>query len=360
MLHAMIMAGGGGTRFWPKSRVALPKQFLCFRGEQSLLQSTVERIEAAIAPEHTWVITSQLHAALTAQQLPALPPTNIVGEPMGRDTTACIGLGAALIQRTDPDATIVVMPADHQIEPVREFQRAVQAAANLADEHPQALFTFGIKPSFPSTGYGYIHRGAAMPASGGIPVYQVQRFREKPPLEQAQQYIASGEFYWNSGIFIWKANTILAQLQARKPAIYDAVQRIADAWHTDSIDEVFAREYLNCEKVSIDFSVMEHAPEVVVLEAPYTWDDVGSWLALERCNPQDANGNTVQANHLGINTHNCVVVGDAENLIATIGIHDLLIIQSGNAFLVAHRNDEGKVKEVVETLKTRQDGTTYL
>jgi mannose-1-phosphate guanylyltransferase len=352
MLHALIMAGGGGTRFWPRSRQARPKQFLALAGDRTLLQQACDRLEAQVAPEHTWVITAEQHRAEAELQLPHLPAGHVVGEPVGRDTAPCVGLGAALIARRDPGAVMLVTPADHVIEPAELFRRTAHAAAAVVEEHPGALVTFGIPPTFPATGYGYIHRGDEVARRQGVPVYRVRAFREKPAADRAEQFVASGEYYWNSGIFVWKAATILDQLRARKPALAAAVERVADAWDTPRREAVLHDEYPRMEKVSIDYAVMEHAPEVLVLQAPYRWDDVGSWLALERMRPQDANGNTVLATHTGINTTNCVIVGDdPRRLITTIGVRDLLIIQDGDATLVADRRDEGTVKQLVERLK---------
>lgn len=359
MLHAMIMAGGGGTRFWPRSRVKRPKQFLTFSGHRTLLQSTVDRVAAQIPPERTWVVTGEQYAAETAIQLPELSHDHIVGEPEGRDTAACVGLGAAIIAKADPDATIAVMPADHVIEPEREFQRALHAAEQFLADEPDKLVTFGIRPTFPSTGYGYIKRGPSAGTRQGVSASRVEVFKEKPPFPTAEEYVASGEYDWNSGIFVWKPRTILGELKARKPEIHAVVTKIADAWGTPDFHEVFHATYKQAEKKSIDYAVMQDAAKegkVLVLAAPYTWDDVGSWLALERRNPQDADHNTVQANHCGIDTSKCVIVGDPKTLIATYGVSNLLVIQDGDAILVADRKHEDKVKEIVDALKKSNRG----
>ena len=353
MLHALVMAGGGGTRFWPRSRQRRPKQFLALAGERTLLQQALDRIETSVAPEHTWVITAEAHRGEAAAQLPHLPADHVIGEPCGRDTAACIGLGAALIARQDPAAVMVVMPADHVIEPVQEFRRAAHVAARMAEEHPSALVTFGIPPTFPATGYGYIHRGPEVANRQGIAVYRVQAFREKPNHDTAERFVASGEYYWNSGIFVWKAATILEALRERQPKLAAAVQRIAEAWATPRRAEVLPREYEGLDRISIDFAVMENAKEVLVVQAPYRWDDVGSWLALERMHPQDADGNTVLANHCGLKTRGCVIVADPDHLVATVGVNDLLIIQDGNATLVADRREEGAIKKLVERLREK-------
>jgi mannose-1-phosphate guanylyltransferase len=353
MLHAVIMAGGGGTRFWPRSRQRRPKQFLTVTGDRSLLQQAFDRIEPLTAGR-TWVITGEPYCAETARQLPGLSRDHIVGEPVGRDTAACIGLGAALIARQDSDAVMVVTPADHVIEPAREFGRAVQAAAQMAEESPSSLITFGIPPTFPSVGYGYIQRGPEVAQRQGIRVFRVQRFQEKPTRSVAEELLASGQYFWNSGIFVWRAATLLRVLGELRPQLLAAVLRIADAWGTAARDEVLLREYPGLEKISIDRSVMEHARDVLVVETPYRWDDVGSWLAVERMHPQDADGNTILATHAGIDTRSCVIVAEPGKLISTIGVSDLLIVQDGDAILIAHRKDEGTVRQMVDLLKERR------
>ena len=353
MRHAMIMAGGGGTRFWPRSRQKRPKQFLALTGDRTLLQQALERIEAQVPPERTWVITSEAYEEETSRQLPTLSKERIIGEPCGRDTAACIGLGAALIARQDPSATMLVMPADHVIEPVQEFRRAVLAAEQIADEFPAALITIGIRPTFPATGYGYIHRGAEIPSRQGVAVYRVQAFREKPNADLAEQMLATGEYFWNSGVFVWKTATILKALEENQPRLYAACKRIAQAWSTPERKRVFRTEYAALEKISIDYAVMEKAREALVLQAPFHWDDVGSWLALERLHSQDADGNTILAGHCGTNTQNCILVADPGTLIATVGVDNLIIIQDGNAILVADRRDEAGIKHIVELLKKK-------
>jgi mannose-1-phosphate guanylyltransferase len=353
MLHAMIMAGGGGTRFWPRSRQKRPKQFLALAGDRTLLQQAGDRIEAQVPPARTWVITGATYRDETNRQLPHLAADRIIGEPCGRDTAACIGLGAALIAHQDPGAVMLVMPADHVIEPVQEFRRAVHVAEQMAEEHPGALLTFGIPPTWPATGYGYIQRGAERAMRQGVSVCQVQRFCEKPDRDTAERFLAAGGYFWNSGIFVWKAATILKALSERQPKLFAAVQRIAEAWPTPECEAVLRREYEGLERISIDYAVMEHAREVMVVQAPFRWDDVGSWLAVERMQPQDADGNTVQATHCGVSTRGCVLVADDGHLLATVGVKDLIIIQDGNATLIADRRAEADIKKLVESLKQK-------
>lgn len=351
MLHAVIMAGGGGTRFWPRSRQKRPKQFLTLAGERSLLQQAFDRIEALVAPRNTWVITAQSHCREVADHLPELPAEHIVGEPCGRDTAACIGLGAALVARQDAEGVIAVMAADHVIEPVQEFRRGLHVAVRMAEEHPQALITFGITPTYPATGYGYIHRGPELVQRQGVHVHRVLGFREKPSGPVAEQLLATGEYFWNSGIFVWKASAILHALREHQPVLFAAVGRIAEAWDSPQREQVFAREYQALTKTSIDYAVLERATDVLTVQAPFRWDDVGSWLALERMHPQDADGNTILAAHCGVQTKNCIVAADPGHLIATVGVDNLLIVQDGDAILVADRREEGSIRQIVELLK---------
>ncbi len=347
------MAGGGGTRFWPRSRQRLPKQFLKLAGERSLLQQALDRIEALVPRERTWVLTSASQLPLVVEQLPGMPKEQIVGEPCGRDTAACIGLGAALIAEHDPDASMVAMPSDHVIEPAQEFRRAIQAAAALAAEHPRALITFGITPTFPATGYGYIQRGQELPGRQGVRAHRIQAFREKPDAETAERYLQTGQFAWNSGIFVWRAAALLAELQRQQPTLHDALEHIARAWTTSARDSAFARQYEGLSRLSIDHAVMEGCTEGLVLQAPFQWDDVGSWHAIERMNPQDAENNTILATHCGFNTKDCLIFGDSGRLIATAGVSNLLIVQDGDATLVADKRDEAAIKRLVEHLRAK-------
>jgi mannose-1-phosphate guanylyltransferase len=353
MLHAVIMAGGGGTRFWPRSRQRRPKQFLALGGERTLLQQAFDRVLGPVSPEHVWVITAAAHRDEVVRQLPEVDPAHVVGEPCGRDTAACIGLGAALLAREDPDATMLVTPADHVIEPHQEFRRAAHVAAQMAEERPAALVTFGIPPTYPATGYGYVWRGEEVARRQGVSVYLVRAFREKPAADLAERFVASGEYFWNSGLFVWTVGAILAEVRRQQPALADAVGRVADAWPTPGRQEVLAREYEALPRRSIDYAIMEHAREVLVVQAPFRWDDVGSWLALERLNPQDQGGNTVLARHCGLDTSRCLIVADPGRLVATAGVRELLIVQDGDAILVADRRNEAAVKELVEALRQR-------
>jgi mannose-1-phosphate guanylyltransferase len=355
--HAIIMAGGGGTRFWPRSKAAHPKQLLALTGERTLLQIAFDRIEAIASPQRRWVVTGSTIASQVKQQLPALQSDCLVDEPMGRDTAACIGVAAALVAQADPEAVMVVTTADHIIEPLALFHKAVHAAIELALEHPQALVTFGIVPTFPATGFGYIERGAALAGRSGYEAYRIQAFKEKPDLVTAQHYLETGKYYWNSGMFVWRASAILAELQRLHPTLFAAVQRIAAAWHTPKRAEVFRAEYEPLKRISIDFAVMEHCQQGIVVPASFGWDDVGSWQALQRHFPQDANDNTVHGiEHITLNTNRCIVMGNHQpgEVVATVGVNDLLIVREGPHTLIAHKDDEAGIKKLVEYLNQQK------
>ena len=355
-IFGLIMAGGGGTRFWPRSRQKLPKQFLNLQGQGSLLQQTAHRLEGLISPGNLLVITAQDHVGRTLEQLPELSPDQVVGEPTGRDTAPCVGLAAALVHRLDPEAILITCPADHVIEPAATFRKALHAACLMVEEHPNAFVTLGIPPTFPSTGYGYIHRGEAMPARLGVEASKVRAFREKPPAEVAKEYVQTGEYYWNAGIFVWKAKTVLQALATHCPNLLEGVNEIASAWNTPVRQSVLERVFTKLDKVSVDYALLEKHSDVLVLRAPFNWDDVGSWLALERLHPQDAEGNTVQGRHLGIRTKNCVISAHPDTLVTTLGVEDLLIVQDGECLLVARKHEESNVKQIVEELKARSLG----
>ncbi len=350
MIHAIIMAGGSGTRFWPKSRRDRPKQLLRLHGEASMLQQTVARIAPLVPPERILIITGADQAEATREQLPGLPSENVVAEPCPRDTAPCVGLAAAIVAHRDPEGTMVVMPADHVIEPAEDFLRTVRAAVEVVDEDPTAFVTFGIKPTRPETGYGYIERGDLLGHPEAIALYRVVRFREKPDRTTAEQFLASGNFFWNSGIFIWRAQAILDGLRDHRPKLFEPIDRVARALGTPEAVAVIAQEYPGMEKVPIDKAVMENAPNVRVLEVTYNWNDVGDWRALAELVAPDSQGNAIQGKVLAVETSGSIIVSDNDQLIATLGVEDLVIVQSGDATLVARKDQLDKLKALVEGL----------
>ena len=354
MLHAIVMAGGSGTRFWPASRAALPKQLLPLAGERTLLEDTVARLEGLVPPERVLVVTSARLLDAARRQLPQVPEAGLVGEPCKRDTAPCIGLAALLVSRHDPDATLAVMPSDHVITPATKFQDAIRQAAALVAEAPDRLVTFGIRPTYPAESFGYIQQGAALAvAPGAAPAHVVAQFREKPPAQVAAEYLAAGNYLWNAGIFVWKAATILAALREREPDCLAHLERIAAAWDGPDREAVFAREFAAIKGISIDYAVLEHAADVVVIEAPFTWDDLGGWSAVARQRGVDAEGNTIVGRHLGIESVRTIVHAAGNHLVVTMGLEDMLVVHTPDATLVADRAREEAVRKVVAELEKR-------
>jgi len=366
MLHAVIMAGGAGTRFWPESRTAKPKQLLSMLGRRTMLQATVDRLGELVPPERTWVATTAVLARQIAAQLPMLSAETMIVEPCKRDTAPCIGLAAARILRRDGEAVMAVMPSDHVIRPDETFQEALRFASKLVGEDSQRLVTFGIRPSYPAETFGYIERaaplaGQATAAEARPSAYDVKKFHEKPKADVAKRYLDSGNFYWNSGIFVWRADTILRAIARFQPEMTEHLNRIAEAAGTPEADDALRREFAKIEPISIDLGVMEHAPGVVVIEAPFDWDDVGSWRALERLRPSDAHGNVVDAHkYLGLKTTGSIIRAlQPDHLVVTMGVDDLIVIVTPDATLVANKHDEESIRQVTRQLRER-GWTEYL
>jgi len=353
MLHAVIMAGGSGTRFWPESRKASPKQLLRLVGDATMLQQTVSRLGGLVPPERVLIVTNQRLVEPISEQLPQLPQDSILGEPCKRDTAPCIGLAAIHCSREDDDATMVVMPADHVISPDEKFQEAIRQATALVDEQPERIVTFGIPPSYPAETFGYIERGEQLGSGGAAPAHRVATFREKPDRQTAEQYLETGKFYWNSGIFIWKAKTILEALQERQPKMFAHLQAIAAAWGKPNFDEVFQREFEAIEPISIDYAVMEQAKEVYVIEAPYDWDDLGNWQSLARLRGTDEQWNTIVGRHLGLETTGTIVRSSEDHLVVTLGLEDCIVVHTPDATLVASKEREEDIRQIVKELEQR-------
>jgi len=350
-LHPVIMAGGSGTRFWPRSRLSRPKQLLQIVGEGTMIEQTFTRLRSLVESELFLVITNIAQADAIRRQLPALCPEQIVAEPVGRDTAAAIGLAALMVLRKDPQGVMAVLTADHVVRPARAFVECIKEAVKVASEHA-ALVTFGVKPSGPSTLYGYIRRGEPL-GDGRAGAYKIEEFKEKPDRVTAEEYLKSGEFYWNSGNFVWRASDILAAIESLMPELFQGLERIRPAVGTDDLPDVLKREYPSLPKMSIDYGVMEKADNAVVLEARFEWDDVGAWDAVARHYSSDENGNTVLCRHVGLDSTNCIVVAEEGHVVATAGVDNLIVVQTSDATLVCDRRRAGDVKEIVNILKAR-------
>ncbi len=353
MLHAIIMAGGTGTRFWPASRITTPKQLLSLVGEKTMIRQTVDRLSGLVEAQQTLVVTNERLIEPIAEQLPELPAASIVGEPCKRDTAPCIGLAALLVSRNDPDATMAVMPADHVIRSTDKFQAAMEQATAMVQAEPNQIVTFGIRPTYPAEIFGYIQRGEPALAAG---CYPVKQFHEKPTATAAAAYLASGDYYWNSGIFVWKAQTILDALAKRQAKMLAHLETIVEAWGTEGQHEVFTKEFTAIEGISIDYAVMEDAQNVAVLEAPFDWDDLGGWQSLTRLLGTDGNQNTIVGKHLGLNTTGTIVRTSDDHLVVTLGLEDMIVVHTPDATLVANKNDEESIRKIVQELEARNWG----
>lgn len=351
MLHAVIMAGGAGTRFWPASRAATPKQLLDLTGGGTMLQNTVARLEGLCGAEQVLIVTNRRLVAAIRQQLPQLPEASVVGEPCKRDTAPCVGWSAQLVSRRDGDATMAMMPADHVIGPRDAFQEAIRHAAALVEENPRRIVTFGVRPTFPAETFGYIERGEWIGGTD-IKTARVQQFREKPSAEVAEQYLATGRFYWNSGIFVWKAATILDALRRFEPEMAAHLEAIGEAAGTPRQQQVLEREFAAIDGKSIDYAVMErYDEEICVIEAPFEWDDLGSWRATARLLGEDDRGNTAVGRHLAIDSQGVIIRSDEEHLVAALGMRDCIIVHTPDATLVANKRDEESIRQIVARLR---------
>ncbi len=350
MLHAIIMAGGSGTRFWPRSRRDRPKQLLRLAGERTMLQQTVDRVRSLVDRERILVVTGADQAAATASQLEDLPAENIVSEPAPRDTAACVGLAAGLVARRDHEGVMIVMPADHVIEPAEAFHASIASALAIIAADPAALVTFGVMPTRPETGYGYIERGEPLEVEDGAIAHRVARFREKPDLESAKEFLSTGRFLWNAGIFVWRAAAILEELKTHRPLLAEGLEPIIEAVGTDDFRETLERLFPTLERVPIDRAVLERSSKVVVVEAPYRWSDVGDWRALAAFLELDIAGNAVQGNVVARDSRDSILVSEEGGLVAVLGVEGLVVVQAGGAVLVARKDQLDQLKALVEKL----------
>lgn len=344
---ALIMAGGRGERFWPKSRKSLPKQFLSLTDDgRTMIQLTVERIRPLIDLEDIYISTNRAYRGLVMEQLPGILPENILCEPVGRNTAPCIGLGAVHIAKKYEDAVMMVLPSDHLIKYNQMFLNALKDGCSIA-EKGKNLVTIGITPDYPETGYGYIK---FLPQQADGNAYAVDRFVEKPDMETAKEYLESEEYLWNSGMFIWKVSTILDNMKSMLPDLHQGLLNIAEAIGTDKQEMVLEKVFPELESVSIDYGVMEKAENIFILPGVFGWDDVGSWLAVERIQKANESGNVVTGNIITINSKNNIIQG-GKKLIAAVGLENLIIVDTEDATLICDKGSTPDIKLVLENLK---------
>jgi mannose-1-phosphate guanylyltransferase len=346
--YALIMAGGGGTRLWPLSRRARPKQALTLVGERTMFEHAVDRIASLFQPEEIFVVTGEEHLESLLLQAPELPRANFLLEPVGQGTAPAIGLGAVHLRRRDPQAVMVVLTADHFIRDVERFRRVLTAAAQVAEKGH--LVTLGITPSFPSTAFGYIQQGEQLYEVDGFAVFRALRFTEKPSPETAFQMVESGLYTWNSGMFIWRVDRIMEEFARQMPDLYDVLMQIDAVLGTPAYEPTLRRLWPELSPQSIDYGVMEGARDVVVIPVDIGWSDVGNWSSMREILPADADGNVVVGEHVGLETRNTIVFG-GHRLIATIGLEDMIIVDTDDALLICPVDREQDVREMVRQLR---------
>jgi mannose-1-phosphate guanylyltransferase len=355
--YVIIMAGGRGERFWPVSREKTPKQLITLLGNRSFLQQAVDRVLPLVPLKNILIITNAAQAALTRKQLPKLPAQNVVAEPIGRDTCAAVALGAAILGQRSTSAIMAVLPADHVIPEEKKFQQVLADSFDLAGRG-QVMVTIGIKPTEPATGYGYIRVGNVLPAPQGAKPYKTaffkaEQFVEKPNFDRALEYVNSGEYRWNAGMFVWSFVTITQGLEKHQPELAAACQRWFKVAGTPRLDKVLAKEYPGLQKISIDYALMEKAQNVVVADGAFAWDDLGAWNALGRHLKADAEGNCAAADFIHVDAaRNIIFDARTKNrtTIAVVGMRDSILVQTDDAVLLAHKSQSQKVKDLVKKL----------
>ncbi len=344
---ALIMAGGRGERFWPRSRKSLPKQFLSLTGDgRTMIQLTVERILPLVAMEDIFIATNKDYKELVKKQLPNLPEENILCEPVGRNTAPCIGLGAMHIAKKYEDALMMVLPSDHLIKYNSMFVSTLKEACRIAEENTN-LVTIGITPDYPETGYGYIKFNPGVSKGQS---FAVDRFVEKPTREVAKEYLETEEYLWNSGMFVWKTSSILKNIQLFMKDIYEGLVRIKDSIGTADQEAVLEKEFTAFRSESVDYGIMEKAEDIYTIPGTFGWDDVGSWLAVDRIRKSNEMGNVVSGNIITVNSKNCIIEG-SKKLIAAVGLEDLIIVDTEDATLICEKQSAGDIKKVLENLK---------
>ena len=353
MVYAVIMAGGIGSRFWPQSRQANPKQFLSVFGENTLIQNTVARLQGVIPAERCFIVTHERYVEQTRDQLPAVPAENILAEPIARNTAPCIAFAGVRLMAEDAEAVMVVLPADHVITNTRRFHDVLRVAIEKAKE-PGALVTIGIHPTHPETGYGYIQFDAQSEDGHEEPKpFPVRTFAEKPDIATAERFLDSGDFLWNSGMFVWRADTILDQMQIHLPQAYEAFVPVREAIGTSREDAAVEEAYSKSPHISIDYGVMERAETVFVVPGSFGWSDVGDWRAVYELNDKDEHGNALHGNVIVHDSSRCLVQA-MDRLVVLVGIHDAVVVDEKDAILICHRDSAQQVKNVVDYLHAHQ------
>jgi mannose-1-phosphate guanylyltransferase len=348
-LYFVVMAGGRGTRFWPRSRTKLPKQLLNIIGSKTILEQTIDRLLPITDWEHIFVVTEITQAEAVQELLPDLVKDHLIVEPLGKNTAPCIGLAALILGRIDPAATMVILPSDHTMARIETFQETLLTAVQAAQEGDY-LITLGITPTSPETGYGYLEKGREIKKIKGHPVWEVEAFHEKPDRPRAEAMVKTGKFFWNSGLFIWTVSAILNRMSLLTPEMYDEIRKLEPFLDQPGWPEALRRGYEKMENISIDYAVMERAEGVLMLEGNFGWNDVGSWEAVYQLDPKDENGNTFNGPTLVLDSQGCLVYSP-QKTVALIGMKDLIVVDTPDALLICPRERAQEVKKIVHMIE---------
>ena len=348
-IYSLIMAGGSGTRFWPRSKVKKPKQFLNILGKDSLIQETIHRFATFTNTENIYVVSNKSQAEVLEAQTPMLPKENLIYEPVGRNTLPCIGLAAMFAEKENPDGIMVVTPSDHLIQNNELFRDTVLAGAKIAEEK-DGIVTIGITPTYPATGFGYVQTSENITGSEAIKQFKVECFVEKPDAPTASKYLEQGGFYWNSGLFIFKVSVFIEAIEKFAPELYKDLRKIQAEIGLPSFDTTLDTIYRAVESISVDYGIMEHATNLYLVEGNFDWNDLGSWESVYQVNPKDENGNAGSGEVIFQDSKNSFIHTD-NGLIALVGLDDVIVVQDGNTTLVCPRGKAEDVKKIVDQLK---------
>jgi mannose-1-phosphate guanylyltransferase len=352
----VIMAGGRGERFWPQSRLTRPKHLLPIVGNSAMLAQTVDRLEGLVKPENIFVITNVEQREAVLDCCPTLLPERVIGEPVGRDTAAAVGLAALLVDHEQKDAAFALLPADHVIEDGAGFRSVLESSFEAAEKN-DFLVTIGIKPTFPSTGYGYLCQGAKVEQAAKHSVARVERFVEKPDLATAEKYLSDGGYFWNAGMFVWRPGVILSAIAKHVPVLSSGLDQLRKDWNANgSLVGAMEKVYPELEKISVDFAVMEKAEGVVMLESDFDWDDVGEWPAIARHYPADEKGNVFKGDGLAVDSDGNLAFAEGGHCVTLLGVKDLIVVQSGDATMVCHKDRAQEVKALAQQVAEKHPG----
>ena len=349
MVYGVIMAGGKGTRLWPEGWQSKPKQLLSLVEGRTMIRIAVERLAPLIPPERQIIVTTTEYAEMTAEALPSFPRENILAEPQGKNTAPCIGWAAVKIRKKDPDAVMAVVTADHAISDENLFRQTLSAAIETAQQQ-DIVTTVGLRPTRPETGFGYLRYSDLLGNENGLDIFRVAEFVEKPDLDRAKQYLENGQYLWNSGMFIMRVSFALELFRRHLPRHHSLLMQIADSAGTEDEERITEKCYAEFASISIDYGIMEHAAEVAVVPGQFDWADVGTWTALDFIREHDKDGNIVDGQHIGIDTNDCIIRSQ-HGLVATLGVHDLVIVNTPEALLVCTKDKAQEVKALVNHLE---------